>query len=74
MPEISEVYGEMLSGINDAQERRKALASKDREGSRRKARREGQNFHKVDVGCKGEVDALSCPELPYVVREMFSYI
>ena len=51
-----------------------ALASKEREGSMRKARREGQNFHKVDVGCEGEVDALSCPELPYVVREMFSYI
>ena len=72
--DLFEVYGEMRSGVNDAQERRKALASKEREGSRRKARREGQNFHEVDVGCEGEVDALSCPELPYVVREMFSYI
>ena len=72
--ELFEVYCEMRSGVNDVQERRKALASREREGSRRKARREGQNFHEVDVGCEGEVDALSCPELPYVVREMFSYI
>ena len=64
----------MRSGVNDVQERRKALAVKEREGSGRKARREGRNFHEADVGCEGEVDALSCPELPYVVREMFLYI
>ena len=64
----------MRSGVNDVQKKRKALAVKEREGSGRKARREGRNFHEVDVGCEGEVDALSCPELPYVVREMFSYI
>ena len=60
--------------MNDVQERRKALAVKERDGSRRKARRERRNFHEADVGCEGEVDALSCPELPYVVQEMFSYI
>ena len=72
--ELFEVYCEIRSGVNDVQERRKALAVKEREGSGRKARREGRNFHEVDVGCEGEVDALSCPELPYVVWEMFSYI
>ena len=51
--ELFEVYCKMRSGVNDVQERRKALAVKEREGSGRKARREGRNFHEVDGGCKG---------------------
>ena len=43
--ELFEVYCEIRSGVNDVQERRKALAVKEREGSGRKARRKGRNFH-----------------------------